>query len=136
MKYPNPIEIFTDPISLVIIGIYFLSLILETLFPAVELPKIKNWKIKGIVFFVIYFLLSTYLPLFWDKYVAEYQLLDISSFGVLEETVPGLITYETGVFFGIIVFINPTSYGGSFIKCTIALSDSMFREPISLVLQI
>lgn len=60
---PTPLEILLDPISLIILAIYAALMVWEALFPARPLPKIKYWKLKGLIFFALFFYLSSYLPL-------------------------------------------------------------------------
>ena len=71
---PTPIEILLDPISLIILGIYGSLMLLEGLVPGRKLPQIKNWKLIGILSFITYFYLASYLPLIWDEFFFSYQL--------------------------------------------------------------
>jgi len=52
---PTPIEILLDPISLIIIVMFFGLMLWETLLPGRKLQHVKGWTIKGIVSFAIYF---------------------------------------------------------------------------------
>ena len=52
---PSPLEILLDPVSLVIIAIYAALFIWESIFPGRQLPKMKNWKLRGIIMFAIFF---------------------------------------------------------------------------------
>ena len=79
---PTPLEILLDPISLVAIGMYALLIVWEALFPATKLPEVKNWKLKGLIAFTIYFFLSSYLPLLTDPFLSKYQLFDLTSLGI------------------------------------------------------
>lgn len=91
---PTPIEILMDPISWIFIGTYIILLILERLFPARDLPKIKGWAAKGVVFFFIYFYLATYLPLWVDPMVETYQLTNLSHLNLGLQVLIGLLLYE------------------------------------------
>jgi sterol desaturase/sphingolipid hydroxylase (fatty acid hydroxylase superfamily) len=95
---PTPIEILLDPISLIVIALYFALFAWESIFPGRELPRMKYWKIRGIGFFAFYFYLSSYLPLIWDKYLVEYQLMDLSGLGVLGGGILGILLFEFGVY--------------------------------------
>src|SRR5690606_30758521 len=44
----------------------------------------------------VFFFGSTYLPLLWDKYLAPYQVLDLTTLGSLGGFVVGLLVYELG----------------------------------------
>lgn len=95
---PSPIEILTDPITLSIIAIYAVLMLVEALFPARKLPEVESWKIKGIAAFLLFFLLSTYLPLWWARLLPQTQLLNLSGIGALEGAVAGILLYEFGMY--------------------------------------
>ena len=79
---PTPLEIILDPISLTIIGLYAAMMLWEALAPARKLPKMKGWRIKTMASFGIYFMVSSYLPMLWDGWLAEYRLFDLTGLGV------------------------------------------------------
>lgn len=91
---PTPLEILTDPITLLIMALYAALMLWEALRPGRKLPAVSGWRIKGLTWFVGFVLLSTYLPLFWDQYLAPFQLLDLTTLGVAGGTVAGLLVYE------------------------------------------
>ena len=95
---PNPIDVLLDPISLIIIGIYGFLMLWEALFPAKQLPYIKNWKLKGLAAFVVFFYLSTYFPLIWDTYLINFQLFDLSGLGTYLGALIAIIIYEFGFY--------------------------------------
>lgn len=91
---PTPIEVLLDPISLTILAIYAGLIIWEAIFPARLLPEITGWKTRALISFVVYFYLSTYLPLWWDPILAPYQLFDLSGLGVTGGALVALFLYE------------------------------------------
>lgn len=96
---PTPIDVLLDPISLVILAGYAAVMIAEALAPAKPLPEIKGWRLRGIAAFFVYFYVSTYLPLAWDRYLAPFQLFDLSAAGTLGGGVLAVLAYELGVYF-------------------------------------
>lgn len=72
-------------------------LIAEELFPGRPLPKISYWKPVGILAFVIYFFVSSYLPLIWNDFLGAYQLFDLSILGDYWGALVALLIYEFGV---------------------------------------
>ncbi len=96
---PTPLEILLDPVSLIIIAMYAGLFLWESVLPGRELPKLKFWKLKGIAMFFLFFYLSSYLPLLWDKYLVRLQVFDISHLGALTGVLIGVFTYELGVYF-------------------------------------
>ena len=95
---PTPLEILMDPIALIILAMYAGLMIWEAVFPGRDLPKVKNWKLRGLSAFVFYFYLSSYLPLFIDPYLAPYQLFDLSATGTLIGGVIGVFILEFGIY--------------------------------------
>jgi len=95
---PTPIEILLDPISLFILAMYGVLMLWEGLLPGRILQKVKGLKTRGLIAFVTFFYLSTYLPLYWDQYLVNYQLFDLSHLAVWQATVIGLLVYELGVY--------------------------------------
>lgn len=98
MNLPSPLQILMDPASIIVISIFLVLMFAEALFPGRPLPKIKNWKVKGISAFVIYFFLSSYLPMIWNDTLAQYQLIDLSFLGDILGAIVALLIYELGVY--------------------------------------
>lgn len=98
MNLPSPLQLLKDPASITIISMFFVLVLAEEIFPGRRLPKIKFWKLKGIFTFVIYFFLSTYLPMFWNETLAHYQLFDMSFLGDYGGAAIALLIYEFGVY--------------------------------------
>lgn len=95
---PTPLEILLDPLSLSILAMYALLMIYEALFPARPLPTIRFWKIRGVLFFFLFFYLSSYLPIWWAAYLPQAQLFDLSGLGVAGGAVAGILLYEFGMY--------------------------------------
>jgi sterol desaturase/sphingolipid hydroxylase (fatty acid hydroxylase superfamily) len=98
LNLPNPLQLMMDPASIIVISIFLVLMIAEELFPGRPLPKIKYWKIKGLSAFVIYFFLSSYLPMLWNDALAHYQLFDMSFLGDFGGAIVALLIYEFGVY--------------------------------------
>ena len=95
---PTPLEILLDPISIIALMMYGLLMVWEALFPAVQLPKVKNWKIIGLSSFTIFFFLSSYLPLITDPFLTRFQLFDLTFLGDIGGGILAILIYELGVF--------------------------------------
>ena len=96
---PSPWQLLADPVSIIVICIFFGLMILEELFPGRPLPQIKYWKIRGIIAFIIYFFLSSYLPFIWNEFLAKYQVIDLTALGNYWGALVALLIYELGVYF-------------------------------------
>ncbi|MCD9018852.1 sterol desaturase family protein [Fulvivirgaceae bacterium QH1ED-6-2] len=77
---------------------YAALMIWEALFPARVLPRIKYWKVKGIIFFAVYFYLSSYLPLLWNEFLSSHQVFDLTGLGTTVGAVAGILLYQFGVY--------------------------------------
>jgi sterol desaturase/sphingolipid hydroxylase (fatty acid hydroxylase superfamily) len=95
---PTPFEILLDPVSLYILAMYSLLIIWEAAFPARKLPFVPYWKIKGVLFFFMFFYLSTYLPLLYAEWLPTSQLVDLSKTNSVLAGAIGLLLYEFGVY--------------------------------------
>ena len=95
---PTPLEILLDPVSLIVLAMYGSLMIWEAVFPGRELPKVKNWKIRGLMAFVGYFFLSSYLPLFIDPFLEPYRLFDLSGLGTVVGGLFAVLLYEFGMY--------------------------------------
>lgn len=83
---PSPLEILLDRTSLIIFGIYGLLILWEFLAPGRKLPEVNGWRINGILFFFIFFYISTYLPLIWEKYLIKFQVFNLTELGTFRGT--------------------------------------------------
>ena len=95
---PTPLDLILDPISLIVMSIYAALMLYEGFFPGRELPRIKYWKVKGILAFVCYFFLSSYLPYYINPLLEPYRLLDLSWMGTVGGGIFAVLLYEFGVF--------------------------------------
>lgn len=91
---PTPLEILLDPLSLVLIAIFAVLIFLEQILPGRTQKKIKYWVPKSLFFFIVYFYLSTYLPLIWDKYLLPYQLVNLEEMNPIFSTIIAVLVFE------------------------------------------
>jgi sterol desaturase/sphingolipid hydroxylase (fatty acid hydroxylase superfamily) len=85
---PTPLDILLNPVALTCIGIYAMLMLWEYLQPARRLPVVPYWQLRGLVAFVLYVLVSSYLPMLWDATLAQYRL----------QALFGLLTYELALY--------------------------------------
>ena len=78
---PTPMQILSDPASIIIISIFLVLLLGEEFFPGRRLPAIRFWRVRGITAFIVYFFLSSYLPLLWNEYLGSLQIFNMTSLG-------------------------------------------------------
>lgn len=95
---PTPLELILDPISLIILAMYATLMIWEAFFPGRKLPKVKYWKMRGLLAFAFFFFLSSYLPIFISPLLETYRLFDLTALGTVWGGVFAVLLYEFGVF--------------------------------------
>jgi sterol desaturase/sphingolipid hydroxylase (fatty acid hydroxylase superfamily) len=99
---PTPFDIFfntfLNPVAYTCMAIFAALIAWEQLFPARRLARVPYWPLRGLAAFVCYFLLSSYLPLWWDATLVEYRLLDTSTLPVWAQVVAGILLYELFVY--------------------------------------
>lgn len=95
---PSPFDILLDPVSLAIMGMYVLLMAWEALFPARQLPAIPYWRIKGIIFYFLFYFLSSYLPLLYAEWLPATQLFNLSGLNVIAGGIIGILLYEFGMY--------------------------------------
>lgn len=95
---PTPIEILTDPVSIIILAMLGLLILWEVIRPGRQQEKAKGWHLRAIVMFVVYFYLSSYLPLFWDSYLGEYQLFDLQTINPYLAALIAVLIFELLVY--------------------------------------
>lgn len=93
-QWPSLGSVVTDPISIMVYIIFGGLYIWESLFPARELPKMPYWKLRGFLFFAAYFILTTYIPLLWDGFLAPYRFMDLSMWPMAVQLVLGVILFQ------------------------------------------
>ncbi|MDQ8023770.1 MAG: sterol desaturase family protein [Moraxellaceae bacterium] len=95
---PNIIDVLLDPVSLTSFAIYLALIAWEAAFPARKLPPMPGWRVKGLIAFAAYFLVSTYLPYVWSARLSAWQLLDLTVLGTWGGAAAGLLVYELGAY--------------------------------------
>lgn len=73
---------------------YALLLLLDLVKPARRFPAIRGWRLKGLVFFVLYVATSSALPLLWDEHLGHYRLIDATGLGTIGGAVAGFFVLE------------------------------------------
>jgi len=93
---PTPVELLLDPVSLIVFAIFGGLMLWEALAPARRLPTVRGWRAKGIAAFLVFFFLSSYLPLLWSETLAGFQLFDLTGLGQWGGALVGFLLYEAG----------------------------------------
>jgi sterol desaturase/sphingolipid hydroxylase (fatty acid hydroxylase superfamily) len=95
---PTPFQILLDPVSLTLFAIYGGLILVEAVFPARRLPRVRGWHARALAVFAGYFFLSSYLPLLWGEALASVRLVDLQSMHPVVATVFGVLLFEFFVY--------------------------------------
>ncbi|TGK31780.1 fatty acid hydroxylase family protein [Leptospira gomenensis] len=77
-----------------IVVVYVCFALLEEAVKANEYPKTKFWKLRGAVSTLCYLTVAVYAPLFWDEWLAENSVLDLTSFPIWVSLPIAFLSFE------------------------------------------
>jgi sterol desaturase/sphingolipid hydroxylase (fatty acid hydroxylase superfamily) len=84
-----------DIVPVAIIGFFLAFIAYEAIRPARrDLPKVRWWKTKGILFFIMTAVLSSVLPFVWADFVAKHALLNLSGLGTFAGAAVGYLVFQ------------------------------------------
>jgi len=95
---PTPIDLLMDPAAQVMLALFAGLALWEYVAPGRELPRVRGWTLRALGAFVVYFLLSSYLPLLWGETLAPLQLFDLSGWPTWAAAAAGVLAYEFGAY--------------------------------------
>ena len=95
---PTPIDLLLDPVTWLMLAMFAGLLLWEFVAPGRELPRVRGWAARTSASFVVYFLLSSYLPLLWGETLASLQLFDLSGWPLWAAVLAALLAYELGAY--------------------------------------
>jgi sterol desaturase/sphingolipid hydroxylase (fatty acid hydroxylase superfamily) len=95
---PTPLQILMDPISLAVLGLYGAMILMEALFPARPMPRVRGWRTRALIVFACYFFLASYLPLIWGETLAQYALFNLEKINPILGAVLAVLVYELLVY--------------------------------------
>jgi sterol desaturase/sphingolipid hydroxylase (fatty acid hydroxylase superfamily) len=93
---PTPLQILLDPVTLTVIALYGALMVWEAVAPARKLPAVRAWRLRAIASFLVYIMVSAYLPILWASWLAPIQLFDLSGYNTWAAAAIGVLVYELG----------------------------------------
>jgi sterol desaturase/sphingolipid hydroxylase (fatty acid hydroxylase superfamily) len=81
-------------INVTLLGAYGALILLDLARPARTLPRIRWWRLRGILSLVPFLLIGTLLPLVTDEWLGAHRLFDARSLGTFGGAVLGLVSLE------------------------------------------
>lgn len=95
---PTPIDLLLDPLTQILLSMFAGLALWEFAAPGRVLPSVRGWAARALTAFVVYFLLSSYLPLLWGEQLSSLQLFDLSGWPLWASVVAALLAYEFGAY--------------------------------------
>jgi len=92
------VQIFTHPLTLAIIAMFAGFAALELVAPARRLPRVRAWRLRGTLSFLLAITISSLAPLAWDAWLAEHRLVDARGLGHVAGAIAGFLVLELGVY--------------------------------------
>ena len=77
---------------------FVLMLVLERVFPARELPKVRRWLLKGIVFFFLSGVINAVIPAVLAKLLGNHAPLHLSKLGTLGGAIVGFLVGDIAAY--------------------------------------
>jgi sterol desaturase/sphingolipid hydroxylase (fatty acid hydroxylase superfamily) len=91
---PSPLELLMDPVSWGVFALYLGLLVWERLRPARALPKVRGWLPRALLAFVLFFFVSSYLPLLLAEPLGLLALFDARGLGSVGGALVALLVYQ------------------------------------------
>ena len=95
---PTPVDLLLDPLTWILLAMFVGLGVWEALAPGRELPRLRGWTARALTSFLVYFLLSSYLPLFWGEALAPLQWFDLAAWPTWAAVGVALLLYEAGAY--------------------------------------
>ena len=95
---PTPVDLLLDPLTWILLAMFVGLGVWEALAPGRELPRLRGWTARALTSFLVYFLLSSYLPLLWGEALAPLQWFDLAAWPTWAAVGVALLLYEAGAY--------------------------------------
>lgn len=91
-------EVMEDLMLVLFFASFLGFLVLERIRPARSQPRIRGWRLTGLLFFIGYFVIGTFSPLVWVDVMAAHQLVDASALGTIGGAIVGLLVLDLATY--------------------------------------
>jgi sterol desaturase/sphingolipid hydroxylase (fatty acid hydroxylase superfamily) len=75
-------------------ALFFGFIVLELCLPGRVFPRVGFWKLKGVLFFLLYLVVASFSPLLWTQWLGEHRLVDATGLGTWWGALAGLLAVE------------------------------------------
>ena len=71
---------------------------LDILAPARKFPLIPQWRLKGLLAAILYYVVASYSPFLWDEWLGQYRLIDAMGLPFYVAAPLALLVYQLGIY--------------------------------------
>jgi sterol desaturase/sphingolipid hydroxylase (fatty acid hydroxylase superfamily) len=61
-------------------------------------PDMRLWRLRGVLFLLLYFAVATYSPLLWDAWLGEHRLFDATALPLWQQIAGGFVLLQFGTY--------------------------------------
>lgn len=90
--------LFTDPLTWGVLATFAAFAALETLRPGRSFVRMRAWRAKGVLLFVVAIVLTSAAPLLWDQWFADHRLIDARGLGHVGGAALGFVVLSLGIY--------------------------------------
>jgi len=94
---PDLITLFSDPITLTVLGLFALFAAAEVLLPGRRFVRVRGWRIKGLVFLLATIVVTAGSAALWDGWLGEHRLIDATGLGHVGGALVAFLVLELGI---------------------------------------
>lgn len=71
---------------------------LDIFTPARKFPLIPQWRLKGLLAAILYYVVASYSPFLWDEWLGQYRLIDATGLPFYVAAPLALLVYQLGIY--------------------------------------
>ena len=83
-----------DPVLLSILAMFAGFAALDFLHQRNTYPRVRVWRLRGLLAFAAYLAVAVSAPLLWDAWLAEHRLFDLRAWPLWGQIAAGMLAYQ------------------------------------------
>ncbi len=83
---------------LIVLGLFGAFAVAELAGRGRAFPDMKLWRLRGVLFFILYFAIATWSPLLWDEWLGEHRLVDATGLPFWAQLAAGFVLVQFAIY--------------------------------------
>lgn len=83
-----------DPVLMTILAMFAGFAVLDFIHQRNSYPRIRVWRLRGLLAFAVYLAVAVSAPLLWDAWLAEHRLFDLRAWPLWGQIAAGMLAYQ------------------------------------------